>query len=63
MVWTLFDQCSAYLQIRHLPHALSFKDLAFAIGLPWRVASIWAYLVSFLLSLSWALVSFSCCLL
>ena len=31
---------------------LSFKDSEFAIGLPWRVASIWACHVSFLLSLS-----------
>ena len=26
-------QCPACLQIRHLPGALSFKDLGFAIGL------------------------------
>ena len=37
MVWTLFGP---------MPQALSFKDLGFAIGLPWRVASIWACLVS-----------------
>ena len=52
--------CPACLQIRHLPHALSFKDLGSAIGLPWRATSIWAYLVSFLFSLSGALASLSC---
>ena len=52
-------QCPTCLQIRHLPHALSFKDSGFAIGLPWRATSIWACLVSFLPSLSWALASFS----
>ena len=55
--------CPACLQTTHLPGALSFKDLGFAIGLPWRAASIWAWLVSFLLSLSWALASLSCSLL
>ena len=39
--------------------SLSFKDSGFAIGFPWRVASIWACLVSFLFSLSWALDSLS----
>ena len=42
---------------------LPFKDLEFAIGRPWRAASIWAWFVSFLLSLSWALASLSCSLL
>ena len=32
--------------------SLSFKDSGFAIGFPWRVASIWACLVSFLICLS-----------
>ena len=56
-------QCPTCLQIRHLPHALSFKDSGFAIGLPCRAASIWACLVSLLFSLSWALASLSCSLL
>ena len=63
MVWTLFGLKPACLQIRHLPGALSFKDSGFAIELPWKVASIWACLVSFLFSLSWALASLSCSLL
>ena len=63
MVWTLFGPMTCLSQIRHLPSALSFKDLGFAIGLLWRVGSIWACLVSFLLSLSWALASLSCSLL
>ena len=46
MVWTLFGLKPACLQIRHLPGALSFKDSGFAIGLPWKEASIWACLVS-----------------
>ena len=37
-------QCPTCLQIRHLPRALSFKGSGCAIGLPWRVASIWAFL-------------------
>ena len=31
-------QCPACLQIRHLPPALSFKELECAIGLLWRAA-------------------------
>ena len=50
-------QCSASLQIRYLSHVLSFKDSGMATGCSW------ACLVSFLLSLSWALTSFSCSLL
>ena len=57
MVWTLFGLKPACLQIRHLPGALSFKDSGFAIGLPWRAASVWACIASFLLFLSWALAS------
>ena len=63
MIWTLFGAMFLCLQIRHLSCALSFKDLGFAIGLPWRAASILACLVSFLLSLAWALASLSCSLL
>ena len=62
MVWTLSGPMSHCLQIRHLSHALSFKDLRFATGLPRRVASIWACHDSFLLSLSWHLASLSCSL-
>ena len=53
------DQCPTRLQIRHLLPALSFKNSGFAIGLPWRAASIWACLVSLLFSFSWALASLS----
>ena len=64
MVWKLFGQCPNQCpKISHLPYALSFTDLEFAIGLPWRAASIWACLISFLFSLSWALASLSCSLL
>ena len=59
MVWTLFGLKPACLQIRHLPGALSFKDSGFAIGLPCWAASVWACFVSFLLTFSWALASFS----
>ena len=59
MVWTFFGPKPTCLQIKHLPGALSFKGSEFAKGLLWRVASIWACLVSFLFSLSWALVSLS----
>ena len=62
MVWSLFGPMS-HLSTDCLPPALSFKDSGFAIGLPWRVASIQAYIVPFLVSLSWALASFSCSLL
>ena len=48
MVWTLFGLKPACLQIRHLPGALSFNNSGFAIGLPWKAASIWACLISFL---------------
>ena len=53
-------QCATCLHIRHLPCALSFKDLGFAMGLPWMAANICACLISFLLSLSWALASLFC---
>ena len=50
-------QCPACLQIRHLLHVLSFRDSGFAIRLRKSVASIWACLISFLFSFSWALAS------
>ena len=40
-----------------MSRALPFKDLGSVIWLPWRATSVWAYLVSFLLSFSWALAS------
>ena len=63
MVWTFFGPKPTCLQIKHLPGALSFKDSVFAIELTWKVGIIWACLVSFLFSLSWALASLSCSLL
>ena len=63
MVWTLFGPMPCLSTDEFLPHALSFKDSGFAIGLPWRTASIWACLAYFLFSLSWALNSLSCPLL
>ena len=57
--WHSLSHCPACLQIRHLPHPLWFKGSGFAMGLHWRAVIIWACLVPFLFSLSWALASIS----
>ena len=59
MVWTLFGPMPRLSTDQAFVLCLSFKDSRFAIGLPWRAASIWACLVSLLFSFSWALASLS----
>ena len=60
MVWTLFGPMPRLSTDQAFVSCLVLQGLGFAIGFLWKAASIWACLVSFFLSFSWALASFSC---